>query len=896
MKLKFEADQEYQIKAVDAVIDLLQGQPKIDADMTFIPGSGCPAVANRLDCDEGKLLENLCEIQKKNGVAPDSSLQYIEETVGTIEGERKVRFPNFSVEMETGTGKTYVYIRTALELFRNYGLRKFIVVVPGIAVKEGVLKTLQITYNHFRELLGNIPYRFYVYDSSRIALVRQFAMSDGVELMIMTLDSFNKSANIIRQTIDRLQGETPIHLIQSTLPVIILDEPQNMESEKSIAALAALNPLFALRYSATHRNHYNLVYRLTPYDAFRQGLVKKIEVASVIKENDFNKVYIKLHSIDSKKNTITAKLGVHKLMKDGTAKEASIAVKPGDKLSDKTKRPEYDGYDIDEINPGLGCIYFSNGKEVKIGESLGADNEVIFEAQIKYAIEAHIRKQKALRCQGIKVLTLFFLDRVASYRNENGSFGIVRQMFDRLFNSLKSSYSGWESVNPEEVQAAYFAKKKQKSGEFIFEDSTTGKSKKDEEAYNLIMKEKERLLSFDEPVSFIFSHSALREGWDNPNIFQICTLNRTVSEIKKRQEVGRGVRLAVNQTGNRISDAGLNILTVVANESYEKYVEQLQNEIEEAYGKDGLPPAPPRAGSEKVRLRKEFTLSPEFKSLWEKISQKTRYSVKIDTEKLLKNVGETLAKIEIKPPRVIISKALVEVGEEDSLQIKQMSARKTTSELNARNTPDLITNILYLMEQSSLPVSVSRKTIIEIIKNSDKNKVMANPWEFASAAAKTIREKLADILIDGIKYEKLNDWYEMTQFEEEFEKWREYLIPASRSLYDYVVYDSQIEKEFVETLEKRDDVKMYVKLPGWFTVPTPVGYYNPDWAIIMEDRDVHGDSAGKELLYLVRETKSTHNMDLLHPDEKRKIICGEKHFREALEVDYKVVVSANELP
>jgi type III restriction enzyme len=360
--------------------------------------------------------------------------------------------------------------------------------------------------------------------------------------MVMTIDSFNKATNVIRQQRDQLQGETPIHLVQATRPILILDEPQNKESELRVKALAALNPLLALRYSATHKNSYNVVNRLTPFEAYRQGLVKRIEVAGVEKEDDANQAFMRLMEIKAVKTKITARLAVHQLMAKGEVKEKIVTVSPGVSLEDLTKRPEYAAFVVEEITDQ--SVIFSNGVELKLGEAKGADKDAIFETQIRYTVEAHFRKQAALRAQGIKVLSLFFIDRVDNYAKADG---IIRTAFDKAFNELKAKFPDWKDVAADKVQAAYFASRKTKAGEVILEDSKSGESEKDREAYDLIMRAKERLLSFDEPVAFIFSHSALREGWDNPNVFQICTLNQTVSEMKKRQEIGRGIRLAVNQ-------------------------------------------------------------------------------------------------------------------------------------------------------------------------------------------------------------------------------------------------------------------------------------------------------------------------------------------------------------
>lgn len=898
MKFKFEANQDFQVDAIESIAGLLEGQSFADAYSGFALGESLAAIANRVDLDEKRLLENLCLVQDRNGIKKDRSLVLIEENIETTAGPKRVRFPNFSVEMETGTGKTYVYLRTSLELFRRYGLRKFIVVVPSVAVREGVLKTLEVTRDHLRVLYDNLAYRYYVYDSDNLSQVRQFALSDSVELMVMTIDSFNKASNVIRQSTDRLQGETPIHLIQAARPVLILDEPQNMESELRVKALSALDPVLALRYSATHRNPYNLVYRLTPFEAYRQSLVKRIEVASVVKEDDANQVFLRLDGIRVEKKTITARLAVHRLMKTDTVKEVVVTVKPGDSLEEKSGRKEYAGFDVDEINPGGSFVRFSNNIELKTGESRGADKEALFEAQIRYTVEEHFRKQAKLRDAGIKVLSLFFIDRVDNYAPAEG---IIRRQFVRAFNEIKATHADWKHLEAERVQASYFAQKRRSGGETETLDSVSGKTKEDEAAYDLIMKDKERLLSFEEPVAFIFSHSALREGWDNPNVFQICTLNQTTSEVKKRQEVGRGVRLSVNQAGDRIKDERINVLTVIANESYERYVERLQSEIEEEYGREGLPPKPANARKRvTVKLRKECRLRPEFKELWERIKHKTRYAVKIDTEALVADVVAEVDKLDIRPPRVTVSKAQVQVVAEGAgaFTAAPMTSSKTALYLPGQHPlPNLVEIMADLMEHATPPVRLTRATLLQIFKRTKKQKAaLDNPQEFAMAAVRVVKEKLAEHLVNGIQYQKINAWYEMAQLEDSVEEWLDYVVPATNSVYDHVAYESDVEKEFVRALEARDDVRLYWKLPGWFKVPTPVGDYNPDWAIVMEDRDAHGRATGKSLLYLVRETKGDNWRTDLRPDERRKIKCGERHFAGALGVNYKVVSKAGELP
>lgn len=953
MEFKFDPNQEFQIKAIEAVCDLFDGQNRVQAFVRFKEGTlSLAAVANRLDLEESALLANLRAVQTQNGIRPDDRLEQIEETVLTPSGEKNVRFPNFSVEMETGTGKTYVYLRTALELFQRYGMQKFIVVVPSVAIREGVLKTLQVTERHFREFYGNPVYRYYRYDSANLTQVRQFAQTDSVEVMVMTLDSFNKASNVIRQSTDRLQGETPLYLVQAARPVLILDEPQNMESEKAVAALAALDPLVALRYSATHRNPYNVIYHLTPAEAYQQGLVKKIEVDSVVREKEENRPYLRVEAIQTKKRTITAKLTVHKLMKSGQVKETTVTVRPGDSLEGKTNRADYAEFVVDEINAAAGFVRFGNNVELQQGEEQGADREVLFDVQIRHTIEEHMRRQARLRRRGIKVLSLFFIDRVANYASEDG---IIRRFFDKAFDEIKMKYPDWKRFSTSEVQAAYFAEKRRRGGATEILDSVSGESKEDEIAYDLIMRDKESLLSFPEEsddeetrrkkrVAFIFSHSALREGWDNPNVFQICTLNQTASLVKKRQEVGRGIRLSVDQSGERVHDEAVNILTVVANESYRRYVEDYQSEIaleyraeiearygkpisdlsaeerrrvEEEYGEGILPPPPRKAKEKKAKLRKARALSPEFKELWERIKHKTRYGVKIDSKELLSDAVSEIERADVAPPRVTVTKAQVIADDDGIFEAMQMSAAKSVVELSGRwPLPNLVDLMSDLLEHTSPPVRLTRRTLLELYRRIEEKKpALDNPHEWAATATRILKEKLADHLVNGIEYIRVSDipggeslpaeekWYEMRQVlgEEEVELFSKHIVSTGdgKSVYDLVPCDSEVERKFVEDLEARDDVRLYLKLPYWFNVPTPVGEYRPDWAIVMEGPE----KDGRPVLYLVSETKGSPKKDELRPNEWRRIQCGAAHFgskqfkkKGALEgVDYKVVVDASDL-
>lgn len=934
MKLHFDPNQSFQLEAIDAVSDLFDGQPRIAADLRFLGGAGVgAAVPNRLDLTDQDLLTNLHAVQDRGGIRRDPGLRAIEEPLDPADGHgRTARFLNFSVEMETGTGKTYVYLRTALELHRRYGWTKYIVVVPSVAVREGVLKTLEITRDHLRALYDNVPYRFYPYDSGNLARVRQFALSTGVEIMVMTLAAFNKDANVIRQTTDRLMGERPLRLVQAARPILILDEPQEMESDKSVAALASLHPLMALRYSATHRKPYNLVYRLTPYDAYRQGLVKRIEVAGVSRDDPHLQPYVRLLGIRTRKSTVTARLVVHRMTSAGAVREGTLTIRRGDDLQQRTGRSQYAGYVVEEINPAGAYLRFANGRELGVGEEVGADRDALFRAQIEYTVTEHLRKQERLRAHGLKVLSLFFLDRVDSYQGEDP---IARRLFDRAFDAAKAAYPTWRNLSPDDVRAAYFAQRRTRTGDVVLEDSRTGEAERDREAYDLIMRDKERLLSLEEPRAFIFSHSALSKGWDNPNVFQICTLRQTLSEVQRRQEVGRGVRIAVNQEGQRVFDERLNVLTVVAPESYESFVQGLQDEvaleyrlaIEDRYGKPlddltdeerravvdeyGAEILPPRPANARRRaaahLRKAYTLRPEFQALWSRIQHKTRYHVHIDSDRLVRDVTTALADLDVRPPRVAVTKAQVAVGTEDAFAALQISGSATLVDLTGRYPlPNLLGVMADLMERTTPPVRLTRATLLRILREappSARESMVANPIDFAAETVRIIKERLGEQLVRGIRYERIAEAYEMSLFEGEWQTWEEYLVPSVRpdgsdgpGLYDHTHVESDVERAFVEGLEARLDVRLYVKLPAWFTVETPIGEYNPDWAIVMDrPPDYHGPGEGP-LIYLVRETKGTPRLGELRPDERRKILYGERHFRDALGTDFRLVTSATDLP
>ena len=633
LTLRFDPDQPHQLDAIRSVTRLFDGMLRQQVG-DLLQQQVIPNLPPSHTLSEDWLYANLRQIQQQNGIeTPSDGALEVDEGL-ELEGVDSWRYPSFTVEMETGTGKTYVYLRTIHELRRQYGFGKFVIVVPSIAIYEGVIKNFQVTRDHFRALYGNETVNLIPYDGARLSQLRGFAASTFVEILLVTLDSFNKASNVIYKPSEKLPGEwPPIRYIQETRPILILDEPQNMESDTARAALRTLHPLFALRYSATHCTSPNLVYRLTPFDAYRLNLVKKIQVLAITERENFNQPFLSLRAIQTGKR-LTARLRTY-VMDKGRLREAEVTLGQGDDLAEKTGHEEHrGGYRVSEINAAGRFIEFENGIRLGEEETIGPGRPEIFRAQIRETIRQHMEMQQKLAGRGIKVLSLFFIDRVANYTAPDG---LIRRIFDEEFDRLKCAYDFYKDRPAEEVRSAYFAKKRDKSGqEEAIDTQSRDQAEREAEkaAFELIMKDKERLLSFAEPVCFIFAHSALKEGWDNPNVFQICTLNQTVSEIKKRQEIGRGLRLAVNQQGERVTEEGVNVLTVIANESYESYAKTLQNE----YVEDRLaaPPPPSRAGRATAKRNNDiYPGSQAFRDFWAKLQKRITYDLTLDTSALI---------------------------------------------------------------------------------------------------------------------------------------------------------------------------------------------------------------------------------------------------------------------
>lgn len=991
MKLHFEPDLDYQKLAIESVADLFRGQEINRTEFTvtrrpvvertgqgsldlggFLGAQGELGlveselgIGNRLTLLDDEIINNMKDIQLRNGLAPSTAL-----TSG-----------DFAVEMETGTGKTYVYLRTIFELNRRYGFTKFVIVVPSVAIKEGVYKTLQITEEHFKGLYSGQPFDYFLYDSSKLGQVRNFATSPNIQIMVVTVGAINKKdVNNLYKDSEKTGGERPIDLIRATRPILIVDEPQSVDGGldgRGKEALDAMNPLCTLRYSATHTNKHHMVFRLDAVDAYERKLVKQIEVASMEVEGGHNKAYVRFVSASNGKGPLTARVEID--VQDAQhVRRKEVVVQDGDDLQEITRRAIYADCRIGEIRAGKN----SQLLEVKLptdesflspGQAVGdVDADAMKRLMIRRTIQEHLEKEKRLAPLGIKVLSLFFIDAVEHYRSYDENGNAVKGKYARIFEEeyrraakLPEFVSLFKEVDliseAEEVHDGYFSidKARRWSEPVLDKDgSFKNQSSRDdaERAYNLIMKDKEKLLSFDTKLKFIFSHSALKEGWDNPNVFQICALREMGTERERRQTIGRGLRLAVNQKGERLRGFEINTLTVIATESYEEFAENLQKEIEQDTGikfgivekhqfaaipvakadgstgllgfdesaaifehlktqgfvdakgkvqdalrtalKDGtfaLPKALEghvaavrdvlrkvagkldiKNADERVvvKTRQAVLESAEFQALWDRIKHKTTYRVHFDNEKLITDCAKAIANgPPVSKARVRIRKADLSIGQ-GGVEAKERdnnSGTIVTIEEGDIALPDVLTD---LQDRTQL----TRKSLVRILTVCGRlNDFKRNPQAFIEIAGEVINRTKRLALVDGIKYQKIGDdsyfAQELFQQEELLGYLKNMLKDATKSVFEHVVYDSGgVERTFAEQLEKNESVKIYAKLPTWFKVPTPLGTYNPDWAVLVE-------VSGEERLYFVVETKGSLFTDDLRDNEAAKIICGEAHFK-----------------
>ncbi|MDP3608015.1 MAG: DEAD/DEAH box helicase family protein [Methylophilus sp.] len=1002
MKLHFESNLDYQLAAIEAVCDLFRGQEICRSEFTvtmrtqsvpqgddLFPGTTPQqlslgvaesdlGIGNKLTLLDDEITENLHAIQLRGGLPPSGTL---------ASGD-------FTVEMETGTGKTYVYLRSIFELNKRYGFTKFVIVVPSVAIKEGVYHTIKNTVEHFKGLYAGVPFDYFIYDSANLSPVRTFATSSHIQIMVVTVGSINKfgdeneataeesdeikarqkSQNVMYRHSEKTGGERPIDLIRATSPIVIVDEPQSVDGGldgKGKKAMQQLNPLCTLRYSATHVDKHHMVYRLDAVDAYERKLVKQIEVAAATVQGGNNKPFVRVVSVSNKKSVPFARVELDIKTLTGVQRQ-EVTVQDGDDLEQTTHRAIYADYRIGEIKAGKGDAfvelrYPGGEKYLSIGEAHGDVEPLAIQREmIRRTIKEHLDKEKRLRPQGIKVLSLFFIDAVDRYRQYDADGNPVKGDYALIFEEEYrriAKQPGYQSLftevdlttAAEEVHNGYFSIDKKKVGSKsveMFKD-TRGDSKADDDTYNLIMRDKEKLLGFETPLKFIFSHSALREGWDNPNVFQICTLRDIQSERERRQTIGRGLRLCVNQEGQRLRGFEVNTLTVIATESYEQFADNLQKEIEADTGirfgivqdhqfaavvvkgedgkeaplgfdqskalwsylksqgyidakgkvqdklrvalKSGMLVVPAEFEAQRaqiaetlrklsgkleiknaddrkqIRTRQAVLNSPEFKALWDRIKHKTTYRVQFDNEKLIQSCVEALRsdQFQITKTRLQWRKADISIGK-GGVDAKEIKGADTVT-LNEGDIelPDLLTD---LQDRTQL----TRKTIRHILTESGRlNDFKRNPQSFIEQTGEIINRQKRMALVDGIKYQRLgkDQFYAQELFSnEELTGYLKNLLESEKSVYEQVVYDSGTECDFATQLEMNNAIKVYAKLPGWFKVPTPLGSYNPDWAVLVEQD-------GAERLYFVVETKSSLFTDDLRDKESAKIECGKAHFK-----------------
>ncbi|KAB1640685.1 restriction endonuclease [Gulosibacter chungangensis] len=975
---QFDASQPYQLDAIASVVDLFDGQPKdaeklvttlrgaaalpnsdqaaLDIDLTQEVG----AVGNSLVLDRDLILANLQRVQDRNGL----------EVASALAGDAL----DFDIEMETGTGKTYVYLRTIFDLAVRYNFTKFVILVPSVAIREGVSTSIRLMREHFENLYKpqGITFDASIYSGKSAEEVQSFATSTNVQILIMTIDSIRGNANtrIIHQTRDKLNGLRPIDYLKATHPVVIMDEPQNMESQLSQSAVGELDPVFTLRYSATHKKQRNVVYRLDPVDAHDLGLVKQIVVAEVAQQCADATPYIKLVEV-RREPSWSARLELSCRKADGSLERRIVSVKQHQELSDArlTNNPIYEGWRINEMSIEPAYVDLTTHGFLYEGESIGASAGALYKEMIRETVREHLRKESMLRAKGIKVLSLFFVDKVASYlgdsTNNDDANGDFVQWFDEVFVEERAKSARYQELLPQapsELRRAYFSQIK-RGKTTTFQDSS-GTTKADDDAYELIMQDKARLLDENEPVRFIFSHSALREGWDNPNVFQICTLREMGAETERRQTLGRGLRLPVAKTADgytRVADRGVATLTVVANESYTKFADALQREYKDAgveigrvrraefskiplqdengaltddqFGyqrsvlvwehlkdkgfidKDGavtskfqpnqlgfdlgLPVdfvwaepiiielveranigkyVKPVSKRQPRVLNKQLYSTPEFEEFWETISQKTTYRVSVGRDQLIENAIRAIREApKIDALRIQVTRAGVKVlrGGAKGEELGTRSADLKGS----YDLPDIITE---LQEATSL----TRKTIVDILIGSERlGEFIGNPNDFIAMTKRALQSELAKIVVEGIQYERIaGSVYELRELQKDGEEEKERFLDqmykvqhTQKTDFDYVVFDSDVERQFAELLDSREDIKLFMKLPAKFKIDTPVGPYNPDWAIIKQED-------GEDRIYMIRETKSTLDDSKLRPTELAKIKSAKRHF-EAIGIE-----------
>lgn len=882
MELKLE-NLKYQDDAIQSVVKVFDGTEKNTFDNACF--EGIRSNVSKLSVEQ--LQENIKSIAVENGIDLET-LKLTEET-------------DLTIEMETGTGKTLVYIKTIYELYKHYGFTKFIILVPSIAIRQGVIGTFRSFNSQLESIYGFKPNAF-EYDSKKLSKVTNFIEDQHPQVMIMTLASFNSEDKILNQAQrEDLFANIPfIDAIGKTNPIILMDEPQEgMDTENSIKQIAKLNPLFKIRYSATHKIVKNLLYRLTPYDSYKQGLVKKIEVLTVTEKNDEATIKIELAETQNGASAPKSKLKAWHQSNSTNKFDFKLTawLKVGDNLGEKTNNPSYLNYKIERINKSLKTgkwsITFSNGVELFEKQASG-NLENIWALQLEWLIHRHFAKTQKLATNGIKCLSLIFIDRVANYMGETP---IIKNLFIDKYKGIYPEYNDGKTPTDQhiqDIQGYYFAQKA--SGEYA---DNEGGVKEQGKIYELILKGKEELLTISNPVQFIFSHSALGVGWDNPNVFNIATLNTAYSEIRKRQEIGRGLRICVNQDGQRIYDAltvedaeRINQLTVIPNETYETFVTQYQEEIKAIYGSTKAGAGMTHTHKGKPQDEVHFKRNPSdaidaaFKRFWKSLAKKTDYTIAFNEDNLIETATQRINAITI-PDYVIEASShlineITDEGKHDTFGGTESIKQK------ARFTP------LDLVEELSENTGLSYNTLFEIVKNLENfSEWVKNPPRFIHEAASIIRNVELDEMLRGLDYLLTGE-----EFPFDFNDYVKnissgYIIETpNRGVFDKMIYDSYVERTFCIGADRDPEIVCFIKLPSWYKIKTPIGEYEPDFGLVMKRKELK--SGNESEFYFVIETKGTNNINdkkALTESEVYKIKCAMKHFTTlGLEVHYNAPI------
>ena len=857
MKFHFEPNLDHQREAINAIVGVFDGAPLAHPEERFWNGE---VSSNVLKLPRERWIENAKRIAAEAGITEPATTEE----------------PDFTVEMETGTGKTYVYLRAIFELNRRYGLHKFIIIVPSVAIREGTLGQLNDTKQHFSELYSTVA-EVIEYDSKKLPQVRSFCVSNHLSIMVMVKQAFDSDKKVINDE-DRDVGNL-LEMLQAVQPIIIIDEPQEgMDTPNMQKRLAAFSPLLKLRFSATHKVPKNVIYQLTPYDAYNRGLVKKIAVLSIHESNTQSNVSILFKKINLSAGEPTASVQLNARLVDGDFKSKLIKLKRGDDLEAKTNNPVYNGWVVDDIGStdifdGDAYVKFTNGEQLTEGWQHGTDKETIFREQIRRAIQSHFKHKDRVLPFGIKPLALFFIDRVANYVTKEG---VIRRIFEEEYRAQFKKKYGKEPTNTDAVHGGYFAQTG--AGEFTDDKRSMASN---QEIYDKILRLKSVLLATTEPLEFIFSHSALGVGWDNPNVFTICTLNESESVFKKRQEIGRGLRICVNQSGIRYRDPDgtkegqeANLLTVVANQSYYAFSKNYQDELKEELGTaaKGAPLRDKNKTPIKVKRRNELFTSDDFTKLWDLIARKTKCRVHFREEELIERCVQKLAGIVVDENRLEVTLTYWDKFDDKG----EVTDRAGGS---ARNSVRGVLARVDVAGELSRNTALSERTAADILsqlKADQKRQLAKNPMQYLSEAAKRIRLVVQDEMVRLVRYEPTGDTHPLELLEQEYETLMPTVATPKRGLYDRIAYDSQVEREFAGELDEQNVVRVFLKLPREYKISMPFGgTYNPDFALVIQKIGLDDDDKN---FYFTVETKGASEFEKLKEDEKLKIRCAVKHF------------------